>query len=45
MTIEEAKVVLREHERFMRAEGEYYFTSIPPYSIEEVNEAKSILQQ
>lgn len=44
MTREEAKVVLREHERFMHCEGEYYFTTIPPYSIEEVNQAKTILQ-
>lgn len=40
MTKEEAKVVLREHERFIRAEGEYYFTCQPPYTIEEVNQAK-----
>lgn len=45
MTKEEAKKVLEETERFMRAEGEYYFTCVPPYSIEEVNEAKKLITE
>lgn len=40
MSIEEAKMIICEHERFLRAEGEYYFTFIPPYTIEEVAMAK-----
>ena len=40
MTRQEAEKVLREHKRFMQGDGEYYFTSIPPYSMDEVKQAK-----
>lgn len=43
MTKNEAKTVLMEHERFLRGEGEYYFTLVPPYSIETVEEAEKLI--